>query len=277
LKARVGLICAVVALVACGNDDAPTTASLLDIPDTVAIGEMPEPPSDVATLPTPPPPPTTTPTSTSTTAADGASGDVAEGALGESVQGRRILLIGDAILASAAPRNDGLLCDALALFGWQAEIDAEPGRDVDFAFEVLDARLEVEGELDWDAVALSFGSRVDGRDQAELAAFTEDLEAVIDRVAPRPTILFTLVEVDDSMAAVNEVIRSRSDAHPNVIVVDFADAGDDGVEVVDATGRALTDDGMKRFSVRTAAAVGKAPGDSQGECLPSEFGDDSNT
>jgi hypothetical protein len=34
---------------------------------------------------------------------------------------------------------------------------------------------------------------------------------------------------------------------------------------------------MKRFSVRTAAAVGKAPGDSQGECLPSEFGDDSNT
>jgi hypothetical protein len=267
--------CTALALVACGGDDEPTVASLVDIPETVAIGQMPEPLSGVATLPTPPPPPTTTPNSSSTTQPGGPSGELVEGALGESVQGRRVILIGDSILASAAPRHDGLLCDALALFGWQAEIDAEPGRDVDFAFDVLDARLEVEGELDWDAVAFSFGSGVDGTDEGELAAFTEDLDAIIERVSPRPTILFTLVEVDDGRAAVNDIIRSRRDAHPNVVVVEFADAGSDGVDVVDPAGLELTDDGMKRFSVRTAAAIGKAPGAGDGECLPSDFIDDS--
>ena len=35
----------------------------------------------------------------------------------------------------------------------------------------------------------------------------------------------------------------------------------------------LTDDGMKRFSIRTAAAVGDAPGDEEGACLPSQYQD----
>ena len=87
--------CATVTLVACGGDDEPTVASLVDIPETVAIGRMPEPLSDVATLPTPPPPPTTAPTSSSTTQPNGPTGEVVEGALGESVQGRRVILIGD--------------------------------------------------------------------------------------------------------------------------------------------------------------------------------------
>lgn len=260
-------------LVACGDDDQPSVASLVDIPETVAIGRMPEPPSHAATLPAPPPPPTTAPTSSATTAPADA-GEVVDGALGESASGSRLILIGDSILASAAPRNDGLLCDALALFGWQVAIEAEPDADVDFATEVLDAALDVEGEPDWNAVGLAFGTRVDGTDEAALAAFTEDLDAVIERVSPRPTILFTLVDADEGRAAVNEVIRSRGDANPNVLVVEFADAGADGVDVVDRAGLQLTDDGMKRFSVRTAAAVGKAPGDSEGECLPSEFVDD---
>jgi hypothetical protein len=58
-----------------------------------------------------------------------------------------------------------------------------------------------------------------------------------------------------------------------VLVVDFADAGGDGVPIVDDSGRALTDDGMKRFSIRTAAAAGEAPGGGEGTCLPSEYGD----
>ena len=31
---------------------------------------------------------------------------------------------------------------------------------------------------------------------------------------------------------------------------------------------------MKRFSIRTAAAFGKAPGDDDGTCLPSDYVDD---
>ena len=52
-----------------------------------------------------------------------------------------VLMIGDSILASAAPRNSDRLCDALSLFGWDVEIDAEPGHDPSFVTEVLDARF----------------------------------------------------------------------------------------------------------------------------------------
>jgi hypothetical protein len=55
------------------------------------------------------------------------------------------------------------------------------------------------------------------------------------------------------------------------VIVEFADAGDDGVALLDDDGLTLTEDGVKRLSIRTAAAFGKAPGESGGECLPSDF------
>ena len=84
--------------------------------------------------------------------------------MSELVAGNRGLLVGDSILASAAPRNDGDICDALVLFGWAAEVDAVSARGIDFGSEVLDARLgdEEDQQDDWDVVALSFGSDVDG-------------------------------------------------------------------------------------------------------------------
>jgi hypothetical protein len=270
---RVAVVGAAVAIViaGCGDDGEQASPTLLDVPETVAIGVLPDPPTDALTLPSPPPPPTTAPPPTTPPAA---SDEPIEAPIGDIVSGDRVLLIGDSVLASAAPRNDGLMCEGLVLFGWEAEIDAEAGRQLDFADEVLDARLEPDEGTDWDAIALSFGSGVDGTDADAVEAFATELDAVLERVSPRPTVLFTLLEVDDGRAAVNEVIRDRVETHPNVLIVEFAEAGGDDVALLDDEGLELTEDGMKRFSIRTAAAFGKAPGDDDGTCLPSDYVDD---
>ncbi len=264
------------ALGSCGDDDVTTAPSLIDVPETVAMGVLPQPASGSATLPPPPPPPTTA-SATTTTSAVPASTDPIGAPVGELVRGNRMLLVGDSILASAAPRNGGQLCDALELFGWQVEIDALSDRGIDFASGVLDSRMTPEGDepVDWDVVGLSFGSDVEGNDADAVAEFATELGELVERVAPRPVLLYTLVEGDDGdgRAAVNDVIRAVPQSHPNVLVIEFADAGDDGVPVLDAAGRSLTDDGMKRFSIRTAAAVGDAPGDQDSACLPSEYQD----
>ena len=262
-------------LAACGDDDVTTAPSIVDIPDTVAMGVLPQQRSEAPTLPAPPPPPTTATTSTTTSAPPAPEGPI-EAPVGALVSGDRILLVGDSILASAAPSNGGQLCDALELFGWQVEIDALSDRGIDFAAGVLDARMTPDNDQDpdWDVIALSFGSDVDGTDTTALTEFGTELGDLIDRVAPRPVLLYTLVEKGHAgRAAINDLIRAQPGSHPNVLVVEFADAGDDGVAVLDNNGKSLTDDGMKRFSIRTAAAVGDAPGGSDGLCLPSQYQD----
>jgi hypothetical protein len=266
----------VAVLAACGDDDATSLPSLVDVPDTVAMGVLPQQLSDAPTLPAPPPPPTTQPSVTTTSTLPLAFTEPIAAPVGDLVGGDRILLIGDSILASAAPRNQGQLCDALVLFGWQAEIDAVADRGIDFAAGVLDKRLIDEQNQqhdDWDVVALSFGSDVDGNDADAVAEFETELGDLVERVSPRPVLLFTLADEGSGRSAVNDVIRAQPQSHHNVLVVEFADAGDDGVPVVDNSGRSLTDDGMKRFSIRTAAAVGDAPGDGEGACLPSDYTD----
>lgn len=266
-----------IVLAACGDDDVTTATSLIDVPETVAMGVLPQQLSGAPTLPPPPPAPTTQPAVTTTSAPPQPEGPI-EAPVGDLVSGGRILLVGDSVLASAAPRNRGQLCDALTLFGWQAEIDAVSDRGIDFASTVLDARMTTNdgndddnSAADWDVVALSFGSDVDGDDPGAVARFGDILADLVDRVAPRPVLLYTLVEVDDGREAINDVIRAVPETHPNALVVEFADAGGDGVAVLDAAGRRLTSDGMKRFSIRTAAAVGDAPGDGDGACLPSQY------
>jgi len=260
-------------LAACGDDDATSLPSLVDVPETVAMGVMPQQLSDAATLPPPPPAPTTQPIVTTTSTLPPPFAEPIEAPIGDLVDGRRILLIGDSVLASAAPQNGGQLCDALVLFGWEAEIDAVADRGIDLAGDVLDARLgDGQAPHDWNAVGLSFGSDVDGHDPTAVDEFGTALDAVIERVSPRPVLLYTLAGAGSGTAAVNDLIRAEPQSHHNVLVVEFADAGADGVPVVDSTGRALTDDGMKRFAIRTAAAVGDAPGDGSGICLPSQYG-----
>lgn len=265
-RARAALLIAL-ALAACGEGEATSPVSLLDVPETVAIGVMPEPASRTITVPPPPPPPSTAPTSSSTAPGGGVSAGPIEAPIGDDVAGDRMLMIGDSILAAAAPGGSGIMCDALVLFGWEVAIDAEAGRDVDDAERVLELHLDAEGEPDWDAVAFSFGTGVDGTDESAVAELAAALDALIELVAPRPVLLYTLAETDDGTAAINEAIRARAEIHQRALVVEFADAGSDGVDVVDDTGRTLTEDGVNRLSIRTAAAAGKAPGDADGTCL----------
>ncbi len=81
--------------------------------------------------------------------------------LRDLVDGRRVLMIGDSIMASTSRRYGGDMCAELVPRGWEVEIDAETGRFVDFGDRVLDARLDA----DWDAAVVMLGNNY-GADQA---------------------------------------------------------------------------------------------------------------
>lgn len=273
MNRTITLLAACGLLVACGGgSDDGDAAVVSDVPDTVAIGVLPDPLSNTPTLPAPPAPPTTV-AETAETVAPGVDEPI-EGPIGENVAGDRVLMIGDSLLASAAPRNDRLMCDAMTVFGWDAEIDAEPGHDLDFADEVLDARLEPDDEEPWDVVVLMFGSELDPDDAAVAEQFEAFLDETLARVAPRPTLLYTLAVTDPGRVRLNRIIRDQRQSHPNVVVIDWAEDGGDPSDVVDEDGLRLTEDGAKRLSVLTAAALGEAPDDPVGDCLPTEFDDD---
>jgi hypothetical protein len=210
----VALVTSTVIAVGCGSSAATDRPLTIDVPDTVAIGGLPGPLSDDGP---PPEPPllVTLPGSTTTTEP---RPDPIEGPIGDEVLGSRLLIIGDEVMASTAPRNGGIACDVLTSFGWDVELATEPGRFVDFGDVVLDDRLRPESDEDWDVVALMFGNEFDG----DLDGFAKRLEELLDRIAPRPTILYTLTEVGEDQVALNEIIRDRVRFHPNVVVIDWA-------------------------------------------------------
>lgn len=276
---RIGCLASLVAsAVACDGGGAATTTAPIDVPETVALGELPEPLTDRPT-------PTVTsiaPSPVATTALPRLDAPI-----GAEVAGTRLLLVGDTVLASTAPRNDGPACEVLTALGWDVEVDAEPGRSVAFVHDVLDRRLAPEFGLEWDAVVLVVGNLLDG----SVAEFESQLDAAIDRVAPRPVVLVTVT--GDAAAPVNDVIRSRPDQHANVVVVDWAShvIADQGTELVEGSGPVPTPAGRERLVVLIGTALTRAPvvaettddGDEDGEdgeppvgeCLPTAFVDDS--
>ena len=48
--------------------------------------------------------------------------------------------------------------------------------------------------------------------------------------------------------------------HPNVVVIDWAELGGDAGDVLDDDGVSLTDDGLKRLPLQTAAVFGRGTG-----------------
>ena len=146
----------VVTLPGCGASDAAPTTTPTGVPATVALGGLPGPLSGALK---PPAPPTTEPAATTSTAPPIPR---IVGTIGEAVDGPRVLVIGDSVMATIAPRNDGIACDVLPTFGWQVEIAAEPGRFVEFGEVVLDKLLRPESGDDWDAVAVMLGNQFDG-------------------------------------------------------------------------------------------------------------------
>lgn len=258
---------ALLVLAACASDEPVAISPESAVPETVALGAFPEPLSSTVTVPAPP---TTLVAETSPTTEP--PPEPITGPIGDEVVGNRILLIGDTVIASTAPRHDGAMCDALEAFGWQAEIAAEYGRFVEFGRTVVDARIIPE-EPEWDAAAVMLGNHFDG----DVEAFRDELDALLFELDPRPVLLYTIVEDDTFEADLNDIIREMPRFHPNVVLLDWAEiaAGDDSELLVADTPSGLSDEGLRRLALFTAAALGEPPTDEAAGCVPPVFVDDS--
>ena len=253
----------VVALVAasCGDgDDAVST--LPDVPDTVSLGALPEAPTPISptVVPETLPPPTTLPGADEVTAP-----------VGERADGDRLLLIGDSAMLALTPRADGIACDVLAGLGWQVGIEAELGRYIGFATEVVD-EVVIDVADQWHVFGLMFGHQVDTTPDE----FGVALDGVLDDLGLPPILLYTRSEVDEASAELNDIIRRRAADRPNVVLVDWGQAVADEQELELVRGDGLpTQDGMERLTLLTAAALGESPTGGDGRCLEPTFTDDS--
>jgi hypothetical protein len=191
--------------------------------------------------------------------------------IGEIAEGNRILMIGDSILASTSSRYGDHMCEAVVPLGWQVAVEAEPSRFIDFGNRVLDKLLldDATPEEDWHAAVVFLGSNYGG-DEAKYEA---ELVRILDRLAPRPTLLLTVTEYRPDYVEVNEVVNRLGAERDNVTVIDWT--------TISATPGVLsgdrlhpTDAGRRVLAESVAAALG--PVDGVGECLRSTFRDDSS-
>ena len=185
----------------------------------------------------------------------------------ELVEDARVLMIGDSIMASTSSRYGGEMCKELVPRGWDVEMDAESGRFVDFGDRVLDSRLDA----DWDVAVVMLGNNYG----ADKAVFTEYLEDIVDRLAPRPTVLLTVTEFRPDRADVNDAIYEIAADYDNVRVVDWAAETADDPTLVGGDGLHLSNEGRVRYADVVGRALGRAPGFGEGDCLGSDFTDDS--
>lgn len=197
-------------------------------------------------------------------------GDLGLPPFGEFVEGNRVIVIGDSIMASTAERYGGDMCARLNEAGWDVEVDAEPGRFIDFAHRVLNRRLPPSDGADWDAAVIFFGSNFRG----DYLNFEDQMRELIDRLAPRPVLVLTVSEFTETRTVVNDIIRSIADGDPNVYLLDWADMTDAEPRLVGGDGIHLTGAGRTRIVAEVALVLGEAPGRLEGECLPTTFTDD---
>lgn len=258
-----GLALAAAVVAACGGSE-PARPLVVGVPETVAIGGLPGPLSD-ATSPTLPEVDVAT-----TTSSTEPGREPIRGPLVDEVLDHRVLLIGDTALAATTPRADGIMCPVVTGFGWDVEVEAEPGRPIAFAGEVLDALLD-DGE-GWDVVGLMFGHHVPGT----VDDFERTLDELLERLDPTPVILYTVAELGDEQVEVNRLLRERQRSWPNVVLVDWAEAT--GLEpdvLLDGGGPTPSEEGAGRLALFTAAVLSRVPGDQPGTCFDSQFTDDS--
>lgn len=251
LVRRVALLLGAVAT-ACGvassSDDSPATTDV-----EVSVGALPP------TLPTVMRSTTSTALPTTTT--------TAPTQVGSLVDGNRVIVIGDSIFASASRRLGGELCDTLVPMGWAIEVDAEPARRIQFGNEVLDTRLRVE----WDAAVVMLGNNY-----VSVAPdfFRSQLEKILNRLSPRPIVLFTVTLSSEKKIVVNEMIIEAAAAHDNVLIHDWAAFTTAHPEILRTDGLHVTEDGRQVLANELARVLGPAPVQ-PGECLGTSFFDDS--
>ncbi len=188
--------------------------------------------------------------------------------IGGKVSGNRVLIIGDSLMASTARRHYGEMCDLLGDAGWTVDVEAVQAMFIEFADEVLDALLNPHQGSDWDVVAVFLGNNFSG----DTESFARQLDAIIERLAPRPTILYTMTETDRSKAQLNDLIRSRANEHSNIVLIDWSEhTATDPDSLLGHDGLHLTKVGRGRLELLTATALGMAPGTASAECLTPLF------
>ncbi len=269
------------------NAAAPTNVAILEVPETVALTGLPEPLSLVPTLPPPAsfePLPTSSTSSSSSTSSTALPPppsvpfELAEGEVADAADGNRVLMIGDSILASTAPRYGGPMCQTLESYGWAAQIEAEAARHIEFATAVLDELIPEGAEDDpapddqkFDVVMMMLGNNYRG----DLEDFTAQYDALLRRLSPLPVVVYTVTEDEANKAAVNDAIRELADDYENVILVDWAEtsaaAPDD---LLNSDDLHLTNLGRDRLALFSVAALGKTDV-GEPECLDPVFTDDS--
>jgi hypothetical protein len=191
--------------------------------------------------------------------------------LGAVAEGNRVLLIGDSILASTSSRYGGQMCDALVPLGWQVAVEAEPSRFVDFGNRVLDKVLDEDAEPadDWNAAVVFLGSNYGGDE----VRYEAELRRILDRLAPRPTLLLTVTEYRPNYVEVNEVVRRLGAEYDNVTIVDWKTLAETP-GVLSSDRLHPTETGREVLAEAIAVALGPI-GIGEGECLRSVFRDDS--
>ena len=187
--------------------------------------------------------------------------------VGALVAGNRVILIGDSVMASASQRYGGELCGALVPLGWQAEVDAESGRFIDFGDLVLDKRLNAG----WDASVILLGNNYGENQQV----FRKYFDAMVGRLSPQPVVLLTVAEFKPSRLQVNDVIFEMARKYPNVVVVDWAAVTAADPSLTGPDGLHLTEPGRAALAAQVAQALGAAP-IQPGKCLSTNFRDDSS-
>ena len=228
---RRDVVAAIVAfgLVACAStaSGSPTTASSSGASATAStVG-------GVGVLP-----PTVAPASTTSVLDDPGSSEAVTtttNALG--VAGDRLIVIGDSILASTAPRYGNETCSKMVPLNWQVEIDAE----------------------------------VSNRNDSD---FLNQLNRAITTLGPIPIVLFTVTERSPLDTRVNAIIRTMPSVYPNVHLIDWAGftAADKSLLIKD--GIHPSEAGRRKIADELAALLGVAAGVGPGHCLASSFVDD---
>ena len=189
-----------------------------------------------------------------------------EGApLGANAPGNRLLIIGDSILSGTASRYGGAMCSALVPLGWRVAVEAEAGQMVGFGRTVLKDRI-YEG---WDAGVVFLGTNYGGNQEK----YERDLTAIVEALAPRPTLLLTATLNRPTMQQVNETIRTVASKFSNVSVLDW---GTTSIQpgLLNRDRVHPSDAGRKVLVASIASALGTAPV-SPGACLSSKYTDDS--
>jgi hypothetical protein len=264
MRRRHGILLLALVLVACG--DVEGAAPPASVGTVAGVGVLPEALSKSAS-----PLPTTSSTASTVPRPTVTVGREELPLIGERVDGNRLIMIGDSILASTSRRYTGEMCLGLVPLDWAVEVDAEKSRFIDFGTRVLNARLDPEAGVDWDVAAVFLGTNYGD----DIEVYTRELDEILGRLAPRPTLLYTVTEFKPNRAEVNEAIRGMLAYYPNVQIIDWAKMTADDPSLLGADGYHPSPAGISRLVLETAIALGGAPTGGGGDCLSSRFTDDS--